>query len=142
MIIRYYKTAAMNTCLNCDKPFTGRKDKIYCTIYCKSDYHFKKTKDNEPTFYKHIEKQLKLNRKILRKFNASGKATIRENKLLNAGFNPRVITHYWKTKNGHIYLFCYEFGFWKKTENGTTKFVLVTWQPKYMALPYFDSIKD
>ena len=135
-------TLIMNTCLNCDKPFSGRKDKIYCTTYCKSDYHFKKNKNNEPTFYKKIEKQLKLNRKILKKFNASGKATISATLILKSGFNPRVFTHYWKTKNGHVYLFCYEYGFWQKTENGTTKFVLVLWQPQYMHLPHFKALRN
>ena len=48
-----------------------------------------------------------------------------------AGFNPKYFTHYWKNQKGDVYLFCYEFGFLKRTENGKAKYILVEWQ-KYM----------
>ena len=82
-----------------------------------------------------IDDQLKLNHRLLQHFNKSGKSTIKSKTLLETGFNPRVFTHYWKTKKGHVYLFCYGYGFWKAEENGKEKYVLVKWQPEYMALP-------
>ncbi len=58
----------------------------------------------------------------------AGKATVRKNVLLEAGFNPKFFTHYWKAKNSNVYLFCYDYGFMKKSENDKEKYVLIQWQ--------------
>ncbi|NBC84327.1 MAG: hypothetical protein GVY19_13240 [Bacteroidetes bacterium] len=121
----------MNRCLECNEPLTGRSDKKYCNPYCKSAYQYRETRKNETNLYLYIDKKLKKNRKILKNFNKAGKAIIREQDLLAAGFDPRHFTHYFKTKGGNIYLFCYEYGYMKIKENGKTKYVLVKWQ-KYM----------
>lgn len=81
--------------------------------------------------WRSIDKQLKLNRRLLQHFNQAGKSTIRKEKMLQAGFDPKYFTHYWKNKSGDVYLFCYEFGFLLKRENNHSKYVLVTWQ-QYM----------
>jgi hypothetical protein len=67
----------------------------------------------------------------LKTYNKGGKVTIRAEVLLELGFNPNFFTHYWKNRKGEVYLFVYEYGFLKKTENGKEKYVLVTWQ-EYM----------
>lgn len=118
----------MKTCLYCHLEIQGRVDKKFCDSHCKSSYHYEKEKRNKPHFYSKVDKQLKLNRRVLKTFNKSGKSIIREEKLLNSGFNPKFFTHYWKNKKGEIYLFCYEFGFIKKIEGSTKKYVLVHWQ--------------
>jgi hypothetical protein len=64
------------------------------------------------------DKQLKLNRRLLKNFNKAGKAVIRKEELLLEGFIPNHFTQYWKNKKGDVYLFCYEFGFLEKKENG------------------------
>jgi hypothetical protein len=84
--------------------------------------------DNQDSLYRQIDKQLKTNRRILKEYNKAGKATVRKTVLLNVGFDPKYFTHYWKNKKGDVYLFCYEYGFLKKTENGKDKYVLVQWQ--------------
>lgn len=116
------------TCLNCNDPFEGRTDRKFCSDYCKSNYHYEANKHKEDTLFKTIDKQLKCNRKLLRSFNKAGKSTVRAKKIVAEGFNPNYFTHYWKNQKGDIYLFCYEYGFLKRTENGTTKYVLVEWQ--------------
>jgi len=121
----------MKKCLNCEMIIEGRSDKIFCDDYCKSSFHYKKKQGKEKSRYEIIDKQLKLNRKLLKSFNKAGKSTVRKEKLIAEGFNPKYFTHYWKTKKGHVYLFCYEFGFLSKTENGKSKYVLVKWQ-EYM----------
>ena len=123
----------MKKCLNCQKEFSGRVDKLYCSPYCKSDFHYKKNKEKKDSFYKQIDMQLRLNHRLLRHYNKAGKATIKKEELIKAGFNPRIFTHYWKTKKGHVYLFCYDYGFWETVENGKKKYVLVKWQD-YMKL--------
>jgi len=119
-------------CQNCNKPIEGRIDKKYCNDYCKSNHHYENNKQKENSLFKKIDHQLKQNRRLLRDFNKAGKSTVRKEKLIEAGFDPNFFTHYWKNSQGDVYLFCYEYGFLKRTENGKTKFVLVTWQ-SYMA---------
>lgn len=118
----------MKKCLECASEVEGRIDKIFCSPYCKSIYHHKKNKGKGENLYLEIDKQLKFNRKLLQHFNRAGKAIVRKQKLLEVGFNPKYFTHYWKNQKGDIYLFCYEFGFLEKKENGKPKYVLVQWQ--------------
>lgn len=118
----------MKLCLDCKKELKGRSDKKFCTPYCKSSYFYKRTKENENSFYKQVLNQLRLNRKLLKYYNKSGKATIRKEKLLAEGFDPSKFTHYWKNKQGDVYLFCFEFGFLEKKEGSKQKYVLVEWQ--------------
>ncbi|MDO7135334.1 hypothetical protein [Algibacter lectus] len=120
-----------NECLSCGKELIGRSDKIYCDLHCKSSYHYRKSLDEAPRFYNKVDNQLKLNRKILKNFNKSGKATVRAKVILDLGFNPKYFTHYWKNQRDDVYLFVYEFGFLKKKENNVEKYILIKWQ-EYM----------
>jgi len=115
-------------CLDCGEPFDGRIDKLYCSPYCKSSFHYKKNQDKEESLYSKIDKQLKLNRRLLKHFNRSGKSTIIAEKLIEAGFNPNYFTHYWKNRTGKVYLFCYDVGFLKVKESTRDKFLLIDWQ--------------
>ncbi len=118
----------MRKCIECEEEITGRVDKIFCSPYCKSNFHYKKNLEKEKGLFVSIDRQLKLNRRLLNHYNRAGKAVIRKEELLKVGFNPKYFTHYWKNKKGDVYLFCYEFGFLEKQENGKPKYVLVTWQ--------------
>jgi hypothetical protein len=84
--------------------------------------------DETPRFYKKVDNQLKLNRKILKEYNKGGKVTVRTGILNSKGFNPNFFTHYWKNSKGDVYLFVFEFGFLKKDEHGIDKYVLIKWQ--------------
>ena len=84
--------------------------------------------EKEDNLFKKIDKQLRLNRRLLKIFNKAGKSTVRKEELLKAGFNPKYFTHYWKNQKGDVYLFCYEYGFLEKNENNKSKYVLVQWQ--------------
>ncbi|GAA3521955.1 hypothetical protein GCM10022393_40560 [Aquimarina addita] len=116
----------MNPCPQCKAEIIGRSDKKYCSVHCKSAHQYQKRKSEETLYYS-IDKQLKTNRKILKAYNKSGLSTIRKEKLILEGFNPKYFTHYWKNKENKVYLFCYEYGFLDLKD----KFILVTWQ-KYM----------
>ncbi len=115
-------------CLQCGDQVIGRLDKKFCDESCKAAYHYQHSTDKEDSLFKHIDKQLKTNRRILKEFNRAGKATVRKQVLIDEGFNPKYFTHYWKNKKGDVYLFCYEYGFMKKIENNKEKYVLVQWQ--------------
>jgi len=119
----------MNQCPVCETEIVGRSDKKYCSVYCKSAHQYQKRKVEEERYYK-IDKQLKINRKILKAYNKSGLSKVRVEKLKKEGFNPNFFTNYWKNKNGQVYLFCYEYGFLKlKKENNKEKYLLIQWQP-------------
>jgi len=121
----------MEKCLACDKEIDGRSDKKFCDSYCKSSYHYIKTKQGEKGIYSQIDRQLKHNRAVLKSYNKAGKATVRAHILLEQGFNPKFFTHYWKNNKKDIYLFVYEFGFLKRKEHSHDKFILIKWQ-EYM----------
>lgn len=116
-------------CLYCKNELEGRGDKKFCTPYCKSSYHYEKSKGKEDSLYAKVDKQLKTNRRILKLYNKSGLSTIRKEKLIREGFNPQYFTNYWKNAKGEVYLFCYEFGFKEVKKANNAKYVLVTWQP-------------
>ncbi len=118
----------MGICLNCKEGLKGRVGKKFCSPYCRSNYHYQNNKEKENTLFKKIDIQLKLNRKLLKNFNKAGKSVVRKEVLVSAGFNGNYFTHYWKNQKGDVYLFCYEFGFLERKENGKAKYVLVQWQ--------------
>lgn len=115
-------------CPVCGDPFEGRSDKKFCSVYCKSINQYNINKGKELSLFKKVDKQLKLNRRILAKYNKAGKATARKEVLLDEGFNSRYFTNYWKNSKGDVYLFCYEYGFLAIKENGKEKYVLIRWQ--------------
>ncbi len=116
-------------CPVCEKEIKGRTDKKFCDSSCKSAYHYSARQEAGHSFYARVDRQLKANRRILKKFNRAGKAAVRSEILFGEGFDPGFFTHYWKNNKGEVYLFVYEFGFLTKTENRKKKFILVTWQP-------------
>lgn len=116
-----------STCPICNSIVKGRTDKIFCSTKCKSIDQYEKRQRTEAFYFK-VEKHLRTNRKVLKKYNKSGFTTIRKSKLIEEGFNPKFFTHYWKNSKGEVYLFVFEYGFLKKNLIGKDKYVLVTWQ--------------
>lgn len=117
----------MQLCLVCEAKITGRADKKFCSIKCKSAYQYQQRKFEDDLFFK-IDKQLKTNRRILKAYNKSGLSTVRKEKLISEGVDPRCFTHYWKNHKGDVYLFCYEYGFLELKANAKHKYLLVVWQ--------------
>ena len=61
----------MRNCFNCKDVLVGRIDKKFCDGYCKSAYHYKENQKHQNIFFKRVESQIKLNRRLLREFNKS-----------------------------------------------------------------------
>ena len=122
-------TTDQRFCQTCGEKIEGRADKLFCSVKCKSAYNYKHKVSVNSNLYTQIDKQLKRNRALLKHYNAAGKSIVRQSVILQAGFNPKFFTHYWKNQQGDVYLFCYEFGYLAKKENNTDKYVLVQWQP-------------
>lgn len=115
-------------CIVCGEKVEGRSDKVYCSTYCKSSNQYQNNKNKEDSLFVKIDRQLKKNRRILKLYNKAGKATVRKETIMSEGFEPKCFTHYWRNNKGDTYLFCYEFGFLAREENGKPKYVLVKWQ--------------
>ena len=115
-------------CLYCKNELKGRTDKKYCNLHCKSAHQYQKSKEQPERLFTKVDNQLRLNRKILKEYNKAGKAVVRQEVLNALGFNPKFFTHYWKNKTGDVYLFVYEYGFLKKSQNNIEKYILIQWQ--------------
>jgi len=115
------------TCQVCGATVKGRRDKKFCSIKCKSIAQYENRQINEK-FYLKVDRQLKINRELLKRYNKSGFTTIRKKELIDQGFDAKFFTHYWKNSKGDVYLFVYEYGFLSKIEKGKDKYLLVTWQ--------------
>ena len=115
-------------CLACGEEIEGRIDKLFCSPYCKSSFHYVKAKAKTQSLFKTIDQQLKLNRNLLKHYNQAGKTTLRKSELLAKNFDPKYFTHYWKNQKGDVYLFCYEYGFLAIKEGAVEKYLLVQWQ--------------
>ncbi|APQ18768.1 hypothetical protein BTR34_16230 [Maribacter hydrothermalis] len=114
-------------CPVCSTAITGRSDKLFCSLKCKSIHQYESRQKNERFFLK-VDRQLKINRKLLKRYNKSGLSTIRRAELIGQGFDPKFFTHYWKNQKGEVYLFVYEYGFLRINTNGKDKYVLIKWQ--------------
>lgn len=117
----------MNICPVCGSPIRGRRDKKYCSTQCKSVAQYDKRQETEQFYFK-VDRQLKVNRKILKRYNQSGYTTLRRDVLFKEGFDPNFFTHYWKTHEGQVYLFVYDFGFLGIVQDGKEKYLIVEWQ--------------
>lgn len=121
----------MNTevriCPVCEAKLVGRVDKRFCSAKCKSIHQYENRQKKE-AFYIQVDRQLKVNRKILKAFNKKGFSTLRKADLHKEGFDPNYFTHYWKNRKGNVYLFVYEYGFLNLKKDGRDKYLLVIWQ--------------
>ena len=120
----------MKKCPVCESVIVGRTDKKFCSAKCKSVHQYE-TRQKTEAFYLEIDRQLKINRKILKTYNYKGYTTVRKSALLNDGFNPGFFTHYWKNSRGDVYFFVYDYGFLDLKKSGKNKYLIVQWQ-EYM----------
>ncbi len=114
-------------CPVCENQIIGRVDKVFCSLECKRAADYEKRRIEDALFFK-IDKQLKTNRKILKKYNRTGMTTLRREVLHKEGFNPNFFTHYWKNKKEEVYLFSYDLAIHKLKHNNKDKYVIVEWQ--------------
>jgi len=121
-------------CLHCGKFIEGRVDKKFCDHYCRTAFHRQKNEGYDSLFYKKIDKQLKLNRKILKKYNQAGYALAPKTTLEREGFNPVFFTSVYNNHDEKEYKFCYEYGFHLRTINGILKYELITIRPQMFNL--------
>ena len=97
-------------CKVCNKEFTGRKDKIFCSIQCKNDYHVTLRGATKQTAYP-LDRILHRNRSILLEVmgpKASRKMILRA-ELVKKKFQFKYLTHFNINSKGKMYHHVYDF---------------------------------
>lgn len=106
------KKVEIRTCLQCDAELLGRRDKKYCSDYCRSQAHNELNRDYS-NYMRKVNNILRKNRRILAKHNPTGKAKVSGSVLMEEGYNFAYHTNIYETKKGGKYYFCYDQGFIK-----------------------------
>lgn len=99
-------------CESCGDPITGRSDKRYCSDYCRNTAHNAVNRDGS-NYMRKVNNILRRNRRILARFNPTGKAKVLGTVLMEEGFNFAYYTNVYETKKGMRYFFCYDQGYLK-----------------------------
>mgnify|MGYP001247794287 CR=1 FL=1 len=139
-MIKQEDTSKLNECEVCGQAFKGRTDKKFCSEGCKSIHHYELKKQKERRFLA-VERQLKTNRKILKKYNQTGMTSLRREVITTKGFNPAYYTHTWQNQRGQTYYFSYDLGILPLEDRKggilKNKFLIVEWQDYMQAKPPF-----
>ncbi len=103
-------------CLTCGKPFAGRIDKKYCSLYCKNTFNYgrrAKTKSATQT----IDAILHKNRQILDTIMGPARKKLETTKteLTLMGFQFAYITGYYTNSRGKLYHYVYDFAWMEFT---------------------------
>ena len=99
-------------CILCSKVVKGRSDKKFCDDYCRAAYN-NELKSTSNNFIRNVNNALGKNRRILEYLLSAGEqiAKVNGEKLLQKGYQFKYHTHLYRTKNGHTYYYCYEYGY-------------------------------
>ncbi len=105
-----------NLCLECGTHLIGRVDKKFCNDQCRNNFNNKQNRA-ETSYMRRVNRNLRKNRRILKELNPSGKAKVKRKELDSRGFDYKHFTNVYKTKEGKVYYFIYEYGY-LPLENG------------------------
>jgi len=123
-------------CLDCGQPLgPGREDRKYCSDACKTNYSNRMRRlarreqegkppeaESLPDFIQTIQKIQLRNRNILSQLcDEFTVRRVRMRDLIGAGFNAKFFTSQADpTGDGHIYRFCFEYGYWEREDGVVT----------------------
>jgi len=117
-------------CRLCKKSFTGRADKLFCTIACKNDYHVRLRRATTIAT-KSIDQILHRNRSILLEIMGKKNKKIKINRfqLEKKNFHFNFMTGYSINKQGKTYHHLYDFSYMTFSDN--TMLILRKQPPKH-----------
>ena len=106
------------TCRLCKKKFTGRADKIFCSIACKNDYHVRLRRVTAFAT-KSIDEILHRNRSILLELLGKRNKKVKMDRfeLEKKKFNFNYMTGYSINKEGKTYHHVYDFSYMTFSDN-------------------------
>ncbi|UKN01219.1 hypothetical protein K6119_15930 [Paracrocinitomix mangrovi] len=105
-------TSEKRVCQQCGDELFGRRDKKFCSDYCRSTAHNEENRDYS-NYMRKVNNILRKNRRILAKLNPNGKAKVAASVLMEEGYNFAYFTNIYETKKGGKYYFCYDQGYIK-----------------------------
>jgi hypothetical protein len=97
-------------CKECREEIHGRRDKQYCSDYCRANY-FNNRNADITGYMRKVNYTIRRNRNILCRLNPAGKARVSKMKLMDHGLNFDYFTNIYKTRSGKTYYFCYDQGY-------------------------------
>lgn len=99
-------------CMLCKKPVRGRSDKKFCDHYCRAAFN-NELKSPVNNFIRNVNNALTRNRRILESYlpEQQSMKKIKREKLVQAGFLFKYITHTYTNSKSNVYFFCYEYGY-------------------------------
>lgn len=104
-------------CQECGMPLKGRRDQKFCADHCRNQY-------NNRHYAQKLAQQRQINRILMQNHQILAqyllidkKRKVQELDLRVKGFNFDFHTHRKQAKNGHVYIFCYDFGYLRLTSN-------------------------
>lgn len=106
-------------CRACGAGLRGRSDKKFCNDYCRNQYNNEhKASDQQHPAVRTINRSLLHNRKIMAGLLQEQDKALRiaRERMIELGFIFRYITEIYTARNGHIYLYCYDYGY-RQLEN-------------------------
>jgi len=97
-------------CKVCGEVIHGRRDKQYCSDYCRAS-HFNAANADVTSYMRRVNYTIRKNRSILSLLNPKGRSRVHKKKLVEYGMNFDYYTNVYKTKTGKTYFFCYDQGY-------------------------------
>lgn len=109
--LKINKNIKMKQCKVCHQEFTGRSDKVFCSVKCKNIYHVRLKKNTDKAVRK-INQILHRNRRILYELMSemTAQKTIDRLILDKKGFNFIYHTHQQINSKGKTYYYVYDYG--------------------------------
>jgi predicted nucleic acid-binding Zn ribbon protein/YHS domain-containing protein len=113
-----YLNMPEKTCIICKKPIEGRSDKLFCSVYCKNQYHIRLRRATSKAV-KDINSILARNRSILLELlgKNKGQKKIQRNLLDKKKFNFNYHTHFHINSRGKTYYYCYDIAWMEFSDN-------------------------
>lgn len=103
-------------CPECEGKIVGRVDKKFCSDQCRVSFNNRLNSD-ETNFVRNVNHALRKNRRILLELNVDGKTRVSRDKLMERGFDFNYFTNQLITREGTVYHFCYEHGYFAMDKN-------------------------
>lgn len=104
----------MNTnkrfCKECKEEIHGRRDKLFCTDYCRAAFHNSANAETT-SLIRRVNNKINKNRRILARFNPTGHTKVARQKLVESGLSFDFFTNTYKSRTGQLFYFCYDQGY-------------------------------
>jgi hypothetical protein len=96
------------TCRLCKKPFRGRSDKIFCSVHCKSSYHYQ-LKQATNVHAQDLDKIIHRNHSILLEILGKNKKQIKVKRVVleKKKFRFKYHTHFHVNSRGKTFFYVY-----------------------------------